>query len=397
MGVQGFPTLKIVKPGKEVGRPNVEDYQGSRDAKGIVNAVIDKIPNHVKWIGDKGLDEWLKKDNDTAKAILFSNKGTTSALIKSLAVDFLGGISFAQIRDKEQAAVKLFGIDDFPSLVLLPGGTDSIPYDGEMKKEAMSAFLSQVTPPNPDPAPPKAKSAKADKKADKKKEQEKSSKAKSAYDKASAKHASSEATEAAAGATSVVLEEDSNPTESPDPMVKGSDAPKPVPVHKKPPPIPKTSAEELERNCLGPKSKTCILVLLPSSEENKEANTEVAATALESLALISDKYAQRQAALVPFYIAPPVGATALRQDLGIKGDGLELVAINVKRGWWKRFVAEAYGVEDIENWIDAIRLGDGKREVVPKAVVKEPKEGKKEAPEAEKEAEKEEKPSHEEL
>ena len=35
MGVQGFPTLKIVKPGKKPGKPIVEDYQGARSAKAI--------------------------------------------------------------------------------------------------------------------------------------------------------------------------------------------------------------------------------------------------------------------------------------------------------------------------------------------------------------------------
>ena len=32
MGVQGFPTLKIVRPGKKAGKPLVEDYQGARSA-----------------------------------------------------------------------------------------------------------------------------------------------------------------------------------------------------------------------------------------------------------------------------------------------------------------------------------------------------------------------------
>ena len=47
MGVQGFPTLKIVKPGKKPGKPMVVAYRGGRNAKAIVDAVIDKIPNHV--------------------------------------------------------------------------------------------------------------------------------------------------------------------------------------------------------------------------------------------------------------------------------------------------------------------------------------------------------------
>src|SRR5436305_2969349 len=122
MGVKGFPTLKIVKPGSKPGRPIVEDYQGARTAKAIVDAVVDKIPNHVQKLHDSGLSAWLAKNNDTAKAILFTEKGTTSALLKSVAVDFLGGISVAQARSKESATVEMFGISEFPSLVLLLGG-----------------------------------------------------------------------------------------------------------------------------------------------------------------------------------------------------------------------------------------------------------------------------------
>lgn len=98
MGVQGFPTLKIVRPGKKAGRPTVEDYQGARTAKAIVDAVIDKIPNHVKRLKDADYAEWVAESGP--KAILFSDKGTVSALLKSVAIEFLGVLGVGQIRDK---------------------------------------------------------------------------------------------------------------------------------------------------------------------------------------------------------------------------------------------------------------------------------------------------------
>ncbi|KAI9805413.1 MAG: hypothetical protein M1825_000664 [Sarcosagium campestre] len=164
MGVQGFPTLKIIRPGKKRGRPNVEDYQGARTAQGIVDAVLEKIPNHVKRLTDKNLDAWLEESVGSHKAILFSSKGTTSALLKSVAIDFLGGVKIAQIRNKEVKAVEKYGITSFPTFVLLPSDKEAIVYDGEMKKEPMIKFLSQVSEPNPDPSSArsskKAKSAK---------------------------------------------------------------------------------------------------------------------------------------------------------------------------------------------------------------------------------------------
>ncbi|KAK4972511.1 hypothetical protein LTR28_012456, partial [Elasticomyces elasticus] len=138
MGVQGFPTLKIVRPGKKGGKPTVEDYQGQRTAKAIVDAVVEKIPNHVTRVTDASLEKWLKDKNETAKAILFSEQGKTSALLRALAVDFLGSIEVAQVRSKDSAAIEMFGVTSYPSLVLLPGGDrEGILYSGEMKKEAL--------------------------------------------------------------------------------------------------------------------------------------------------------------------------------------------------------------------------------------------------------------------
>ncbi|KAI9680061.1 MAG: hypothetical protein M1817_005077 [Caeruleum heppii] len=393
MGVQGFPTLKIVKPGKTTGRPVVEDYQGPRNAKGIVDAVIDKIPNHVKRIGDKSLDGWLKEGNETAKAILFTDKGTTSALLRSLAIDFLGGISIAQIRDKEKTAVSTFGITKFPTLILLPGGDkDGIVYEGEMKKDAMTAFLSQITPPNPDPAPKKQKSSsstpkkEATKKEATKKEatkKQETEEAKASFEDASSSHLSDEATEAAAGATSVVLGEESNPTESPGPIVDG-EAPVPPNI---PPPLPDLATKEaLEQACLGPKTPTCILLLLPAIADGDTVLSEAATQATSSLAEISKKYAQRQSNLFPFYTIPAEnpGAKTLRTALKLKGDGeVELVAVNGKRSWWTHFEGEEFGFESVEGWIDGIRLGEGKKERLPDGVVGEAKAEEEEAkPEA---------------
>ncbi|KAJ4405174.1 hypothetical protein N0V85_004737, partial [Neurospora sp. IMI 360204] len=162
MGVQGFPTLKIVRPGKNAGsKPVVEDYQGQRTASAIVDAVVSRINNHVVKVEDKNLDKFLSDKNETAKALLFTDKGTTSPLLKSVAIDFLDVIPVGQVRNTQSKAVSTFGVDKFPTLILLPGGdAPGIVYDGEIKKDAMVKFLSQAGQPNPDPSPAKAKNGK---------------------------------------------------------------------------------------------------------------------------------------------------------------------------------------------------------------------------------------------
>ena len=355
LGIQGFPTLKIVTPSKKPGAPRVEDYQGQRTAKAIVDAVVDRIPNHVKRVTDKDLDKWLSENGESPKAILFTEKGTTSALIRALAIDFLGSIKVAQIRSKESDAVERFGIEGFPKLVLLPGPEqEHIVYDGELKKKPMVEFLSQVAAPN---AAPSATSSTT-----------KSSKP-------------SKSSSARSKSTTVLDDEAENlkPTESPDSKVVPDNAQesKPAQVPAQAPPIASLpTVEALESACLTPKSGTCILALLP---ESTEADADIPSSAKEAVISLSEivhKHAVRQAHLFPFYSVPAInsGATALRAGLGLSEDSksVEIIALNGRRGWWRRYDPSEnadYSLARVESWVDAIRLGEGSKNKLPEGVV----------------------------
>jgi protein disulfide-isomerase A6 len=358
MGVQGFPTLKIVRPGKKPGKPTVEDYQGPRSAKGIVDAVKDKVPNMVKRVTDKNLDEWLQENKDTAKAILFSEKGIVSATLRALAIDFAGIVSIAQVKKTENAAVEKYGITDFPSLILIPAGSDTpIKHEGKADKAAMVKFLSQVAPPNPDCPPAKEKKSKA------KKDTKKESKSSSKFAKASASHKSADSSSAAASATDETLEEPVVPTESPDPNVKDENTPDPIvlPVEEAKPTIPLIAeSAELQTMCLTEQSKTCILALLP-----KDESSEAATTALASLASIHKKYDASGSHLFPFIGVSSTNplAKTLVGELGLgNAEEVHLIATNGKRAWYKKYSGSSFGVEEVEQWVDAIRMGDGKKE-----------------------------------
>ena len=331
MGVQGFPTLKIVRPGKKRGHPIVEDYQGARSTKAIVDAVIDKIPNHVQRVKDDGLEKWLDENNSTAKVVLFSDKGTTSALLKALAIDYLGSINFAQIRNKEVAAVNMFGISKFPTLVLLPGGEqEAIVYDGEMKKEAMSEFLKQVAQPNPDSVPETEKSPKQ------------------------------EANKDRTSTTTTDL-----PTESPDPKTQNT---QPAKV----PELPSIVEDEatLNKECFTQKSHICILALLPTPDNDVSRLTE-AAKALLNLGKVQQKHSRRHS-LFPFYSVPSTNprAQVIRDALDLKPNSdIEIIAVNTKRSWWRMYGGLDYELDSIEAWVDAIRMNEGPRKPLPENLV----------------------------
>ena len=138
--------MPIVKEG--VNDLRLKDYQGARKAGAIVSHVAELIPNHVTRITDAKFDDFLSENNGTAKAILFTNKGATTPLWKALAIDYLGVMGFAQIRDKEKHAVETFRITKYPTVVLLPGGdAEGIVYEGSgFSKDALLKFFQAIVP-----------------------------------------------------------------------------------------------------------------------------------------------------------------------------------------------------------------------------------------------------------
>ena len=361
MEIKGFPTLKIVKPGNKYGRPIVEEYQGPRTAKGIVDAVIGKIPNHVKRIEDDGLEKFLTSDGDRAKALLFSDKGTISALLKSLAVDFLDVIDIGQVRKGAEQAAERFGITKFPTLVLIPAeGMETMTYNGEMKKADMVAFLSRAAPPNPQPIPGQKNPA-----SPKKSKSSSSSKsAKSAFKESSASQQSAQASESAATPIEV-LEDPTTPIGSPGPAVTPTEIPIQVPLEAKFIPTLSTQ-EELVSACLQPKSGNCILVLHPSQADVEAVADEATSQALSSLAEIADSYKKRGSKIFPFYAVPESNEASktVRAALGLS-DELEVIALNMKRGWYKKYSGTSYSAGDVSGFVDNIKLGEFSKEKLP--------------------------------
>ena len=327
---------------------------GERTAKGIVEAVKDKIPNHVKKLQGDGLDNWLETESSPAKAIVFTDKGTTSPLVKSLAIDFLGTIAFAQVRHK--ATAEKYEVSEFPSVLLITSaGATPILYHGELTRASLVSFLSQVAPPNPDPAPKGQKSAKSSSK------KSKSKPSSTEFSRASQAHKSSDFEEHLAGSSTIVLD-DVPPTESPLPIVETEE--KPMVVPDAIPPIPTLATPaELEASCLSPTSGNCILVLLPRKEESAPQQA-----VLTAFAEITDKYNKRKASVIPMYAVPAdnQAATKIRNDLDLgSAEKVLVIATNMKRGWWRHYESESDDILDLESFIDAIKLGEGTKSKLP--------------------------------
>ena len=360
MGVKGFPTLKIVKPSKKGGQPLVEDYKGARSAKAITDTVVDKIPNYVKRLDDKELNGWLEDSNGTAKAILFSDKWSTSTLYKVLAMEYKDTILFAQMKDKAIDAISLFGVSTFPTLILLPGGGGAAQtYGGDLNKDKLKEFLSQAGASG-------VRSDPTDSNANGKSDPQMASQ-ESSFSQASAAHMSSEASAAAAGATSVTVNNEPNVVESPDPNVADGD--KPVKIQEKEPSSTILTLEDdiaLREACLEPQKRLCVLLLFP--EENSDDALSSTTAALHGLAAAKSKYSQGRSNLFPIHAVPfsnPL-APQLWQAFDVGNKAIpQLVAVHFKKNWWKDYGVAEFTDRSIDAWVDAIRMGEGPNKSLP--------------------------------
>ncbi|KAI9304224.1 hypothetical protein BJ944DRAFT_240754 [Cunninghamella echinulata] len=156
-GIQGFPTIKLFRPSvnkKGVRTKKPTDYQGPREAKPIVDHLLSLQPSNVRLIkGDAAkvkskisisLDDFLGTDNSTLpKVILFTDKSTTSPMYKALSVDYGNGrLLMGEARKSESSVLKEFGVDKYPTLLIIPPGEDAIVYDGELKYQPLYDHLS---------------------------------------------------------------------------------------------------------------------------------------------------------------------------------------------------------------------------------------------------------------
>ncbi|KAF8424664.1 hypothetical protein EV426DRAFT_665433, partial [Tirmania nivea] len=333
-GVQGFPTLKIFKPSSKKGKPIMEDYQGPRTAKAIVDAVVDRIPNHVTRLTSDKVNDWLTKNNETTKGVLFTPKGTTSALYRALAIEFLGRAEFAQIRDKEEDAVKLFGVEKFPTFIVLPGGdAPGKVYDGALKIDALTEFVRGIAPAKKEtPKESKNKSKRTERK-DKREERE-----------------------------------ERKEREEREKEQTTEDAPPPPALEE----IPKDEAT-LTSTCFAPKSKTCVLAFVPSS--TVDPFEDPALTGLNA----ANERVSATTKTFKFYKISPDSAhgKALAEALGLNigSEKPTVVAVNGHRRWYRIFSGNN-DAEGLLAWLDAITMGEVKKQKMPKGLFQEKEEGK---------------------
>jgi len=162
-GVQGFPTVKLYLP--EVSRnpytgkmfkPSL-DYNGPRTARGVVDFATGAIPSLVTSLDDETM-AGFSRNGSLPKAVLFTSKSDTPTMLKALSLKFQGRMLLGIARDSAKQAVADLGVESFPSVYVLgEGEAKAVKYDGELKAEALGAFLEKHAAPEAEAAAAAAK------------------------------------------------------------------------------------------------------------------------------------------------------------------------------------------------------------------------------------------------
>jgi protein disulfide-isomerase A6 len=83
------------------------------------------------------------------KALLFTDKATTTPLYKALSIDFQDRMLFGEVKSSVKKAVNEFGVKTFPTLIVLTPESGAIAYDGKLKHKALYEFLDLHALPAP--------------------------------------------------------------------------------------------------------------------------------------------------------------------------------------------------------------------------------------------------------
>jgi protein disulfide-isomerase A6 len=148
-GVQGFPTIKVFKgEGKKARRPS--DYSGQRTASALVKHAKYVMPSFVASVKESGLEAFFSDESKLPHVMLFTDKVSTSPLIKGLSAEFRKRVAFGEVRKSNAAAgmAAKFGVDAYPKLIAFKAGesdpASAVVHTSALDPPSLRKFISSV-------------------------------------------------------------------------------------------------------------------------------------------------------------------------------------------------------------------------------------------------------------
>lgn len=113
-------------------------FKGEMTQPHISKAATKKMQSFVSIVSNSNYESFVDRDRLTKyKVMLFNDKKITPSVYKAHSKKFLGKLDFAETRASETELIAKFGIETFPTLLVLtdPEGYQGEKYEGEMKPD----------------------------------------------------------------------------------------------------------------------------------------------------------------------------------------------------------------------------------------------------------------------
>jgi thioredoxin-like negative regulator of GroEL/DnaJ-domain-containing protein 1 len=122
-----------------------EVYRGIKKWEDIFDFGAKKMQSFVRSINNENYGDFISENPSQHKVILFSQRKSTSPLLKALSKHFKGKLSFGFVRQSETELVQRFGIQKFPTVFVIsePDTFKGVAYDGPLTRDTLEKFLNQ--------------------------------------------------------------------------------------------------------------------------------------------------------------------------------------------------------------------------------------------------------------
>jgi len=138
LAVSKAPKVKIYT---EKSSDKGEFFKGKFEWKPISSKANSKMESFVSIVTENVFNDFMNREKDNFKALLFTNKKSTPPMYKALS-KFSKKFSFGLVRESD-ALTKSFKISKFPSMCVVTGQYEHKAdcFDGEIKLENLKGFL----------------------------------------------------------------------------------------------------------------------------------------------------------------------------------------------------------------------------------------------------------------
>lgn len=135
--ISGVPTIKIFK--KVNGKMKVEDYQGERKAKAIIDHISQSMPSFVQKITKKNSLESIQMP----RLIVFSTKRTAPAILKAVSSKFEKRLSTVLVHKTQTEIISEYMVDTFPTILIETKPGTIVKYTRKFGYHALTFFVEK--------------------------------------------------------------------------------------------------------------------------------------------------------------------------------------------------------------------------------------------------------------